>query len=713
MDGAPAADSDARDSGLASLVVVARLHQLAADPAQLAHRFGSSASPLDATALVRAARWLGLKARRVESGPARLATTPLPALARTNDGAWLVLAAHRPDAVLVQRGGETAPVVLPLAAFSAVWSGELILVARRQARAGSQAFGFAWFVPFILRYRRYLLEVLAASLLLQVLALVTPLFFQVVIDKVLVHRGLTTLDLIALGLLLVSLFEVVLGGLRTYVLAHTTNRIDVALGSALFEHLLRLPLAWFAVRRVGDSVARVRELETLRGFITGSSLTVLVDSLFTGVFLVVLYAFSPLLTAVVAATIPLYVLLALGLTPPLRARLNEKFERGADNHAFLVETVGGMRTLKGAAVEPALQRRFEERLAAYVSAAFRSTTLGAFANQAAALINKLMVFGILWLGAHRVMDGALSVGQLVAFNMLAGRVSGPILRLVQLWQDFQQAGISLRRLGDVLDATPEPAHRPGRGSLPALAGAVRFEAVHFRYRPQGPDVLRRLDLAVSAGEVIGIVGRSGSGKSTLAALLQRLYVPQGGRVLVDGVDLALLDPAWLRRQLGVVPQEALLFNRTVRENIALADPALPLERVVSAARLAGAHEFVLDLPDGYDSLVGEGGANLSGGQRQRLALARALVGEPRILVLDEATSALDYESEAVIQRNMREICAGRTVFIIAHRLSAVRPAGRILVLDEGRILEQGPHETLLAAGGYYAGLYRQQRGVPA
>ena len=547
---------------------------------------------------------------------------------------------------------------------------------------------------------------LLASFFLQLFALITPLFFQVVIDKVLVHRGMTTLDVLAIGLLAVSVFEVVLGGLRTCLFSHTTNRIDVSLDARLFDHLLRLPLGYFQARRVGDSVARVRELETIRDFITGSGLTVVIDLFFTLVFFVVMYSYSPTLIWVVLGAIPFYLLLSLFVTPILRSRLNEKFARGAENQAFLVESVSSVETLKAMAVEPQMQRRWEEQLAAYVSASFRAANLGNIAGQSAGLINKVTTVLILWIGATLVMKNELSVGQLIAFNMLAGRVSGPILRLVQLWQDFQQAGI----LGDILNTPPEPGYNPGRATLPALKGAVHFEQVAFRYGPDRPRVLDGIELQIEPGEVIGIVGRSGSGKSTLTKLIQRLYVPEAGRLLIDGVDLALVEPAWLRRQVGVVLQENRLFNRTVRENIALADPAMPMERVVAAAQEAGAHAFILELPEGYDTLVGEQGSSLSGGQRQRIAIARALVTNPRILIFDEATSALDYESEHIIQQNMRQICKERTVFIIAHRLSAVRDANRIIVIDKGRIVEQGSHQQLLQQAGIYAQLHAHQSG---
>ena len=704
--------SQAVDSGLQALCLVARLNGLAVDPAALGQRFRSGGGGFDETAILRAGRALGLKCRACGSSTARLGKVPLPVIAGLRDGGFVLILKVSEDGLLVQRGGDSTPVSLDWDTFTDDWNGRLILLTRRhRLEAAARRFSFHWFLPFILKYRPYLLEVLLASFMLQVFALVTPLFFQVVIDKVLVHKGLTTLDVLAGGLLVVSLFDALLAGLRGYVFSHTSNRIDAALGAELFRHLLRLPIAYFETRRVGDTVARVRELETIRQFITGSSLTLVVDVSFTLVFFAVMFLYSPWLTLIVAGALPFYVLLAVLVTPLLRARLNEKFNRGADSQAFLVESIAGIETLKSSAVEAGVGQRWEERLAAYVTAAFRAGNLSNIASQCAQLINKLMTLLILWLGARLAIDGAITVGQLVAFNMLAARVAGPILRLSQLWQDFQQAGISLARLGDILNASPEPGYRPGRTALAGNPGEVCFEAVRFRYRDEGPEVLQGIDLRVRQGEVIGIVGHSGSGKSTLAKLIQGLYTPSAGRVLIDGVDLTLIDSAWLRSRLGVVLQDSRLFNRTVRENIALADPSLPMARVIQAARMAGAHDFILELAEGYDSLIGEYGANLSGGQRQRIAIARALITDPAILIFDEATSALDYESEYALQQNMRYICKGRTVFLIAHRLSTLRHADRIIVLDQGRVVEQGDHQGLLGQAGYYARLYRHQFGL--
>jgi len=699
------------DTGLSCLLLMLKYLQVGADGAQLRHQAGKGNEKLTADDMVRLAKSLDVKARLASCSLTKLAKTPLPAIACHRDGSFFIVAQVGQGEALVTHPSEGRPRKISLDQLSDIWSGRLILLTTRAQITGAvRKFDVSWFIPPLVRYRHILRDVLVASFFLQLFALMTPLFFQVIVDKVLVHKGLTTLDVMVLALITVSIFEVVMAGLRTYIFSHTTNRVDVELGARLFKHLLALPLAYFESRRVGESVARVRELETIRNFLTSSSVTVVIDLFFTVVFLAVMYLYSPMLLIIVMASLPLYVLISVFITPPLRARLDEKFKRGAENQAFLVESVTAVETLKAMAVEPQMQNRWENQLAGYVGASFKAAMLGNWGSQSVQFVNKIATALVLFAGAKAVMNGDLTVGQLVAFNMLAGRVAAPVIRLAQLWQDFQQVRISVERLGDILNTPTEPSYNPNRTNLPALKGHVKFDHVTFRYRPDGPEILRQINLEVKPGEIIGIVGPSGSGKSTLTKLVQRLYVPESGRVLVDGVDLSLVDTAWLRRQVGVVLQENILFNRTVRENIALTDPTRDMQQVMQAAHVAGAHEFILKLPEGYDTIIDERGANLSGGQRQRMAIARALLTNPRILILDEATSALDAESEEIIQKNLKMIAEGRTVLIIAHRLSAIRQAGRIITVEEGHITEEGTHETLLKSGGRYAQLWHKQMG---
>ncbi|MBU3602151.1 type I secretion system permease/ATPase [Polynucleobacter sp. AM-25C3] len=715
------------DSGLWSFFMMAALHGFAADQAKLVHEFGV---PFTTEKIRLAAQSLGMSTKVIAQDLGRLAMAPLPAVAQALDGTFFLIAKVIESAqpsestdlrvidehagtpkkrVLIQKAGEP-PSVIPIEEFLALWSGELIFFTSKASFAGAMTkFDFTWFIPVIVKYRKLLGEILLISLVLQLIGLVTPMFFQVIMDKVLVNHAMKTLNVIAIGLVCATLFESVLTGIRTWVFAHTSSKIDVELGAKLFRHLLGLPIAYFQSRRVGDSVARIRELESIRSFLTGNSMTLVLDILFSFIFLAVMLWYSAQLTLIVVCSIPLYVILSVVFTPIIRKRLDDKFNKTAENQSFLVETISGIDTVKALAVEPRWTQKWDKQLASYVLAGLSVTNISNIASSGVTLISKLVTALIMWIGATLVIDGQLTVGELIAFNMLAGQVSNPILRLAQLWNDFQQVGISMSRLGDILNTRTEIEGQKTR--LPRLQGAITFEDVSFRYRPDASDVLRQITLSINPGDVIGIVGRSGSGKSTLTKLVQRLYVPDRGKVLVDGQDIAIIDTTSLRQQIGVVLQENMLFNRSVRDNIALTNPALPIENIIAAAKLAGAHEFICELPEGYDSMVGEHGTGLSGGQRQRVAIARALISNPRVLIFDEATSALDYESEKIIQDNMRDICKGRTVLIIAHRLSAVRDAHRIVVMDKGQIVEVGSHEQLLQnPQGIYAHLYRLQQG---
>jgi subfamily B ATP-binding cassette protein HlyB/CyaB len=699
------------DSGLRALCGIAGYFRIAADPELLAAELALT-RPSEADDLIRAANRIGLRARLIpDADTDRLATIPPPAILRLNDGTFVLFAGQNQAGLWriidpttrIERG-------LELEALYAEIMPEVILVGRRLGGPGidPRSFSLRWFLPSIWRYRRPLAHVLLASLFVQIFALVTPLFFQVIVDKVLAHKSSATLIVLVAGILLIGFFDVVLQYLRAYALSHTTNRIDVELGQRLFQHLLRLPLSYFESRPAGQTVARVRELENIRQFLTGQGLFSALDLFFAFVFIAVLFVYSWALTLIVIASIPFYLVIATALRPFLRDKLNEKFNRGAESQQFLVETVVGIHTVKAAAVEPLMQVQWEEKLAAYVRTAFGATLLAAGGQNAVQYINRVTTALILLFGAWAVMDGALTVGELIAFNMIANQVTQPILRLSQIWQDFQQAQVSVERLGDILNFSPEfRPHTPA--TPPAVRGLIEFDQVVFRYKPGARDALKNVSLTIRPGEAIGIIGPSGSGKSTLAKLVQRLYVPNEGRIILDGNDVAHADPAWLRRHIGVVLQENILFNRTIHENIAFANPALQRGQVIALAKLAGAHEFISQLPRSYDEIVDERGSNLSGGQRQRIAIARALAVNPPILIFDEATSALDYESERIIQANMAHIIRDRTVIIIAHRLAAVRSCHRIFGMLDGRIVEAGTHAELLERpSGLYAHLWALQ-----
>ncbi len=704
------------ESGLIALASLLAMHRIAVDPMQLRHETGHF-DPVSARDILRVAKARqDVKARAVHATYADLARMPLPALAHGADG-WFLIGRVEGDEALIQlTRPEPGMNGLPIRkvdrqGLQALWDGALILVTTREGLGDSQAkFDVTWFIPQIVKYRRLIGEVLLITLGVNLLGLAAPLFFQNVVDKVLVHDTLDTLNVLVIGYLAVSLWETAFGWLRTRLYSETSQKIDVELGARLYRHLLSLPIGYFENRRVGDIAMRVRQLETIREFLTNASLTVLVDPFFTLVFLAVMWMYSTKLFIVSVLTIPAYIVVALFVTRPLQARVEEKFERGAANNALLVESISGINTVKASAVEPQWQDRWERQLAGYSAASQSVINLGNTGSQLIQLISKLNLAAILYFGAQAVINHQMTVGGLVAFNMFAQRVSGPVIRMAQLWQDFQQVRIAVARLGDVLNQPPEPG-AGSRMALPTLTGQITFEDARFRYATEGPWTIDAINLVIPAGSSLGIVGSSGSGKSTLTKLIQRLYVAQGGRIFIDGVDLSQIDPAWLRRQIGVVLQENLLFNRSIRENIALINPAMPIDQVIAAATLAGAHDFIVRLPQGYDTRVEERGTNLSGGQRQRLAIARALVTNPRILILDEATSALDAESEEVIQANLARISAGRTVVIIAHRLSAVRGCDHIIAMESGRIVERGSHDELLGLGGRYADLHRRQMGL--
>jgi subfamily B ATP-binding cassette protein HlyB/CyaB len=544
---------------------------------------------------------------------------------------------------------------------------------------------------------------------MQMIGILTPVMTQVVVDRVLSQNSLATLYTITVGILIAYLYELIISLAKNYLFSHTTNRIDVLLSHRLFKHLFSLPLRYFEARRVGETIARVRELDSIRSFLTGAPLSTVIDLIFTTVYIVVLFAYSKSLTMLVIGFIPLFALLSLIVTPLFKKRLDEQFRAGAETQSFLVEAVSGIQTVKSFSLEPEFERKWGDLQSDYVKAGYRTAMVSSAAGTVGTFIQRLLDLLILFFGARAVMEGTFTIGQLVAFRMLSGRVSGPILRLVQLWQEYQQASLSVRRIGDIFNAPSEQASGMSLTTAQTLQGRILFDKVRFRYRADTSEVIKNMSFEIPAGSIVGVVGRSGSGKSTLSKLIQRLYIPEGGRITVDGMDISMLDPAHLRRQIGVVLQENFMFNGTVRDNISIHMQNASTEDVLDAARIAGAHDFILELQNGYDTVIGEKGVSLSGGQKQRIAIARAIIGNPRILIFDEATSALDYESESIIQHNLKEICRGRTVLIIAHRLSTLKDVNRIIVLDHGNLMEYDTPGQLMKQQGLYYYLYNQQQ----
>ncbi|MBQ9498465.1 MAG: type I secretion system permease/ATPase [Selenomonadaceae bacterium] len=699
------------DTGLACLVAIAKYYNIPADYRQLERAYVLREGAVDLMTLVRAARELKLKARKYDGLKEEdLDRLVYPILIRLHSGRSVVITTIRDgDIYVMDPAFSQQPVKVDRYKLLMDWTGSAILFTRRyELDKKKDKFGFKWFIPVLTKYIPQLRSVLFMSLLLQILGLASPIFVQNIIDKVLVHRAADALDILVLGMVLCTVFQNVITGLRTYLFTNITCKMDVVLSSRLYKNVTALPISYFQKWQVGDVVSRTGELETLRSFMTGNSLTIILDIVFAVVYFIVMFFYSRILSIVVLVMIPLFVLLNVIVAPIFKRMINEKFLIGSENRSFLIETITGIHTVKASSVENNFIRRYEEMLARFVKASFNVVHVANIANSIASFLFNGFNLVILWIGAYYVMEGEITVGELIAFQMIAGQLIAPIMRLINQWQHFQQIRVSMERLSDIMDEDTEPTFNPSRTTLPSLRGDIALERLVFSYSVEGGKVLDNVNIRIPAGMKVGIVGRSGSGKSTLTKLIQRLYLPDTGRILIDGVDIAQVEPAWLRRQIGVVLQDSKLFSGSVEENIRIACPNATHEEVVQAAQLAGAHEFVSQFPHGYETFVGERGSLLSGGQRQRIAIARALLSNPRILIFDEATSALDYESENIIMNNIEPISRGRTMLMIAHRLSTVRDCDAIIVIDKGRIIEAGSHDELMKRNGVYAKLHQAQ-----
>lgn len=695
---------------LASVILSAQVLEKHLDAPNLESKIAGLPEEKWSWELLKALQEFGFKAKwKTYKDDVQLIELPMPCIIQQGES-FLVLLRHNQEEILAFDMLAKKPVKLVVKEAQDSWNKQVFLIAAKiKLTELPSHFGLGWFLPAFWQFKRFFYEVLAASCLLQIFMLITPLFTQVIIDKVLVHKGLSTLDVLMIGLVFIAIFQMILGYLRTYIFATLTNKVDVILGSRLYSHIVSLPIRYFESHRVGETIARVKELENIRQFVSGSSLVLIIDTAFCFIFILAMFWYNKLLCLVALALIPFMVLLNVIATPIYRKRIGEKFEAGAESQSFLVESITGAATVKTLALEQHFTHRWDDLLGHYVKTSFNVVNIANIANSIGGFLQQLSTFLILWVGARLVMANELSVGQLVAFQMLSGQVSGPILRLVGVWQQFQQVRISIERIGDILNLEPEGAGRSEKTSF--RSGELFFDKVFFRYNVDEPQVIKGISLKIAPGMTVGIVGPSGSGKSTFAKLLQGLYDPEEGRILVDNVDISTYTPSAYRHQIGTVLQENFLFCGTVRENIGIAKPGASDEEIRRAAELSGAHEFIMKMKKGYDTIIGERGDSLSGGQRQKLAISRALLLNPKILILDEATSALDALSEKEVMTHVQKLRGSRTILMIAHRLSTVRNTDVILVMKDGHIVEHGNHAELLQKNGLYAQMYREQEGT--
>ena len=660
--------------------------------------------------LQKIAKRYNIKSTMIRPTIEELREIQYPAVAKMNDGAYIAIGSANDEVLLIIDPRQNKPIALPTKDFLESWSNELLIFSAAFSWTYfKKRFNVDWFLKVLAHYKSPLGEVLTASLFLQFMGIAMPLITQVIIDKVIGNSGYSTLTVIGTAMVLFFFMQSLLTFVKTYILNHTTNKLDAILGTRLFRHLIALPLPYYERRRVGDTLMRVGALTQIREFLTGTGLMTILDVFFSVVFIGFMFWYSVPLTLIALAIVPLYVAQNIWAVPIIKRKIEAVWRTGAMNNAFMVESITNMETIKSLAVEPQFVNKWENLLARYVRTTFENVKFNLVINAFSGVVQGLLSMAILWYGGHMVMDGYFTLGQLIAFQMLSGQATAPMTKLLTMWPQVQQVGLALERIGDILNTPMEPiVHEIGKRGEQRITGEIELNDVSLRYRVDLPLVLKNINLHIAAGEKLGIVGRSGSGKSTLTNLVQNLYVPEAGTITVGGINTKEANLGWLRDQIGVVMQENYLFNASVRDNIAVSRPTATMDEIIRAARLAGAHEFILELKEGYDTKVGERGDSLSGGQRQRVAIARALLANPPILIFDEATSALDYESERIIFNNMGAIGAERTMLIIAHRLSAVRRCDKIIVIDKGEIVESGSHEQLMALGGLYRYLHDQQ-----
>jgi len=705
------AQQSGSDCGAASLVMIGRYwgqHLSANRVREIANISRDGAS---LRSLAAAAESVGFISRPVKATLDKLAQQTLPAVAHWEGKHYIVVYEITPKKVIV-----CDPAIGQRSfthdEFKAKWTGYALLLQPTVKLKDSEgkSTGLWKYLELIKPHWKILAEIFVASLVIQVFGLITPLFTQLLLDKVIVQGSIVTLNAVGLGLIIFGLFRIAVNAVRQYLLSHTANRISVAMLVGFLKHTFRLPLSYFESRYVGDITSRIQENQSIQSFLTGETLSIVLDLLTVVVYMGMMFWYNWQLAMLVLLIVPPFFILALASTSILRKMSREIFNASAEQSSYLIQSLTGIRSVRSMAIEQTVRWRWEELLNHLIKIDFKAEVIGLRLQIISSCIDTITTTGLLWYGSYLVIDGQLTIGQLIAFNMLLGNVISPFKRLSMVWNDFQEILISAERLNDVLEAEPEEdlLLKP-RKPISKLRGYIRFDNVTFRYHPENEkNVLENLNFEIHPEQMIAVVGRSGSGKTTLSKLILGLYPATNGKVIVDGHDVSKIALKSLRRQIGVVDQDTFLFGGTIRENIALAHPEASIEEIIEAARLAGADEFIQQLPMGYETQIGEGGGMLSGGQRQRLAIARALLGNPRFLIFDEATSSLDAESERIIQNNLKIILKGRTSLIIAHRLSTVRNADLLLVLDQGVLVESGTHDELIAKKGHYYYLNQQQ-----
>lgn len=700
-------------TGVKSLAKILQHFGIITKPQQFLQENNITDDNLSWEQLTKIIRKKHLRCELIHPSQDELRELPLPLMARMVNGKYVVVITINDECVYLIDPAAPKPLALPHKKFVEAWNGEVMTFsATYNWNYFKKKYNLPWFMHVMQHYKRFFGEVLMAAFFLQLMGIGMPLITQVIIDKVIGNSGYSTLTVIGCSMVLFFLLQSLLTGLRTYVLNHTTVKLDAILGTRLFRHLISLPLPYYQSRRVGDTLMRVGALNSIREFITGQGLMTILDVLFSVVFIAFMLWYSVPLTLISLLVVPLYIAQNIWAIPIIKRKIEAVWRTGAANNAFMVEAVTNMETIKALAVEPQFNYKWENLLARYVHTTFDNVkfrlVIGGFSN----MLQTVVSLCILWYGGHLVMNGYFTLGQLIAFQMIAGQAMGPMTKLLTIWPTVQQTGLALERIGDILNTPIEPVLMPNIGKRSRrLTGSIQLKDINFRYRMDTPLVLKDINLEIQPGEKIGIVGRSGSGKSTLTNVVQFMYQPESGDILFDGLSIKEINIAWLRSQIGVVMQENYLFDSSIRDNIAISRPDASMTEIINAARIAGAHEFILELQDGYDTKVGERGTALSGGQRQRIAIARAILSNPPVLIFDEATSALDYESERTIMHNMDAIAENRTMLIIAHRLSTVRRCDRIIVVEKGEIIESGSHDELMAQQGSYYHLYNQQEGA--